>query len=563
MPQPELILRRRREVVFTSIDPVSRNRTDAISTQADTDECSIAFADDTTAIPTKQAVSLYSHNAEGVHSLGNVTETNVLHSILSPNGKFLVTYGAVSSAQHSNVTVWDLATFSPMKRFQQHSWPVFYWSTNSKTCLRFTTNAVLVLDGDMHNATQIGSIAVRPAKGKEYTCEMQHETIILIQPSNGDAEGSVQLFALSDVSAPCNTFPLETLDGGDIHWSPNGAHAIVITCVDIDRSNKSYYGTRGVILIDTIKRKMKTIKLPQGSMPHDVCWNPTGGEFLIVHGKMPQNGATIYSTSGAPLFEFASAPRNIACWAPNGRTIALGGSGSLNGEFVFWDRANLENIAKVNGRMGGFTMKCSSYEWSPCSRYFLCAVLASRMQVGNCVTIWTSSGEKYASIPMDGLLEARWVPYSPKLYADLPFIAKYQSAQLTEKKPALYVPRHRSEEAAKLLSRGNTAAAVKKVTKPAARKEGVLGATVEAPKADSGQDNRRQPQKPKVLTPEERTEAERKVRSLQKKLREIAKLKEAGAGALTPAQKEKLEKAASVENEIAKLTAQLENTLME
>ena len=561
MPQPELILRNSREVIFTSINPSSRERVDAITSKADTDECPIAFTGSTTAIPSKQAVALYRHGADGVSAHGSVAATNVLHALVSPNGKFLVTYSALSGAQHANVTVWDTKTLEPMKSFQQHSWPVFFWSSDAATCLRFTTNAVLVLRGDMHNAEQIGKIAVRPVKGKEYTCEMQNETIVLVQPSDAENDGAVQLFDVKDVTKPCNTFPLENLDSGDILWSPSGSHAIVITCVDTDKSNSSYYGSRGVILVDAGRRKMKSIKLPQGSMPHDICWNPTGAEFIIVHGKMPQNGATIYGLTGAPLFEFASAPRNIACWAPNGRTIALGGSGSLNGEFVFWDRQNLETIAKCNGRMGSFTMKCSSYSWSPCSRYFMCAVLASRMQVGNCVTIWTPSGHKYASIPMDHLLEARWVPYDAALYADVPFIAKYQSAQLTEKKPALYVPKHRSEEAAKLLQRGNAFAAVKKVTKPTNRLESdVIGGVV----AVSVKPKVKKEEKPKVveLTPEKRLETEKKIRALQKKSREIEKLKEADPETLTEAQLEKMQKAASVEADIIKLTELLEKAVL-
>ncbi|KNH04024.1 hypothetical protein XU18_0954 [Perkinsela sp. CCAP 1560/4] len=568
MHRPEILLRRSHELLFTRLDPSSFERHDVFSSKVESEECPIACAGElcTTAIATKHTTGLYNFTPEGFSALGQIPEEGVVHTLVSPNGKYLVTQVAVKESQPANVAVWDISTLSLIKRFQQHSWPVFAWSTDCETCLRLTTNAVIVLEGEMHTAKQIGKIPVRPVKGKEYISEMRRNTLVLIQPSDRDCEGSIQLFSRDDLSAPCNVFPHTTLDGADILWAPDDLHAIIITRVDTDRSNQSYYGTRGVILVDCQRKKMRHIKLGEGSSPHDISWSPNGKEFIIIYGRMPHNVATIYSAAGAPLFEFSSAPRNVVAWAPDGRTIALGGSGSLNGEFVFWDRENLENPLKANGRMGGIVMKGSTYAWSPCSRYFLCAVLASRMQVGNCVAIFARDGQRVANIQMDQLLEACWVPYNPKIYADIPFRPKYQSANQISEQPKLFVPKHRSAEAAKFLQRNDSTDGVRRVVKPSQKISSVIpGAVVAAPRRNpSPVGSRRPPEaRDKQVQAESVPEMNQKIRSLSKKLREIVVLQESTSVSLTSDQLKKIEKKPSIESEIERLSELVRNNSSE
>ena len=99
-----------------------------------------------------------------------------------------------------------------------------------------------------------------------------------------------------------------------------------------------------------------------------------GKEFVVIAGTIPP-AAALYNLEAEQIYAFGNAHRNVICWAPHGRFLALCGFGNLAGDVDFWDRNKKKKIGSVN-------MPCAvEYGWSPDSRLFVTATTAPRMNV--------------------------------------------------------------------------------------------------------------------------------------------------------------------------------------
>ena len=150
---------------------------------------------------------------------------------------------------------------------------------------------------------------------------------------------------------------------------------------------------------------------------------------------------TLFSDRAEPLYEFGVAHRNTVCWAPHGRFLVLAGFGNLAGEMDFYDVSKLK-------KLGSTSAHCTvSYGWSPCSRYFMTATLAPRMNVDNGLKLFTHRGVgPIFEFKKDNLFEAFWAPTpidaypdrhpSPKASSSLPTSADTAAAALASRSSA-------------------------------------------------------------------------------------------------------------------------------
>ena len=116
----------------------------------------------------------------------------------------------------------------------------------------------------------------------------------------------------------------------------------------------------------------------------------------------------------AQVYSFGAAHRNVASWAPHGRFLALCGFGNLAGDVDFWDRHKKK-------KMGSQNIPCAvSYGWSPCSRFFMAATLAPRMNVDNGVRVYRYDGSGPVATKGDRspLFECFWLPAAANLSPD-------------------------------------------------------------------------------------------------------------------------------------------------
>jgi len=335
---------------------------------------------------------------------------------------------------------------------------------------------------------------------------------------------------------------------------------------------------------------------------HDVQWSPQGGEFAVVFGFSPSRTA-LFNDKCEMTFDFGEAPRNTISWSPHARFLAIAGFGNLSGELSFWDRKTLKCLGTVEAHM------TVSYEWSPDSRHFLTAILFPRLRVDNGYRVWSCNGSLLQEEKLDELSLAAWRPLPSSLYAapdETAFVKRSGggggAANKTTATAAKYVPRHMREasgatasaggtrgsslaDLAKAQESGGTAAAFRPGQAP-------LGAETESSSASSAKNKAKREAKKKQAAAalagataitsgtsalavgggveaaaaggggggeESAEKIEKKIRNVEKKIRQIVELKElvAGGKTLEANQLGKIKAEAAVKEELALLQEQL------
>lgn len=127
-------------------------------------------------------------------------------------------------------------------------------------------------------------------------------------------------------------------------------------------------------------------------------------------GNMPCH-CTLFNHKAESVYEFGANHRNTISWSPHGRFLLLAGFGNLAGGMDFFDTLRLRKI-------GSNTAHCTvSHGWSPCSRYFLCATLAPRMNVENGFKLFKYTGQgPVAQHDIEQAFDAIWRPAAPGIY---------------------------------------------------------------------------------------------------------------------------------------------------
>ena len=205
-----------------------------------------------------------------------------------------------------------------------------------------------------------------------------------------------------------------------LRWSPGGHGVLVQTHTDVDATGGSYYGGTGLYLMQAASKKAGEpafeclVPLPKDGPIAAAEWEPTQGkEFVVIAGAMPP-AAALYNLEAEQVYSFGAAHRNVVSWAPHGRFLALAGFGNLAGDVDFWDRHKKK-------KMGSQNIPCAvSYGWSPCSRFFMSATLAPRMNVDNGVRVYRYDGSGPVATKADRspLFECFWLPADAALYPD-------------------------------------------------------------------------------------------------------------------------------------------------
>lgn len=157
----------------------------------------------------------------------------------------------------------------------------------------------------------------------------------------------------------------------------------------------------------------KKVELPQEGPTYDCAWSPSGDNFILIYGFMPAR-ATMFDDRCEPVFDFGTGSWNTIIFSPHGRYVALGGFGSLAGRVEFWDSVK-------NSVVGRVELPCTTeYSWSPCSRYFLSATTYPRLREGNGYKIARIDGQIIHHVEMkeSHLYQAMFRPGDSKKLPD-------------------------------------------------------------------------------------------------------------------------------------------------
>ncbi|KAJ2964371.1 hypothetical protein NQZ79_g682 [Umbelopsis isabellina] len=503
--------------------------------------------------------------------ISEVVKANIVDVWFSPKGTYFVTWERPTKLEDgsgsNNLIIWESKTGTELASFSQkayNNWN-FQWTEDEQYCARMVTGelqfwesknigkavwAKLKLEG-------IAQFSLSPGKSP---------AVAVFIPERKGAPAIVRMYGLPNFKSALSNKTFYKADKVQMYWNNLGTNLLVLTQTEVDKTGKSYYGETNLYYLAVAGNFDCRVVLDKEGPIHDVTWGPDSKEFVVVYGSMPSK-ATLFDHRANSVFDFGTNPRNFVRYNPQGRIICFGGFGNLNGTVDFWDRKTLKKICTFSAA------NSSHCDWSPDGRFLMTATLTPRLRVDNGFKMWHYTGTLVYSESIDELYQIDWRPapatsYPMRALSPAPKPIKTDTNG-TESKPAAqplgaYRPPHLRGSATPPLSKGDSP---RGSTPP--QRSSVPGAPVGAsPKiaAKSNNKKKKDTKKPEETNGSNATaeqaanatglsEKDKKVRNLEKKLRQIRELKERQlkGETLEPTQVAKIATEASLAYELSHL----------
>lgn len=238
---------------------------------------------------------------------------------------------------------------------------------------------------------------------------------------------------------PITSKSMFQVDNVEMKWNVMGTGLLLLTSVEVDATNASYYG-RSALHYLTTKGDSFGVTLGKDGPIHDFAWSPKSNEFCVIHGFMPNTAATIFNLKGDPILNMAELSRNTIRYNPFGTILLLGGFGNLSGNIEMWDMEKRKQISSFKAP------DTTELEWSPCGQYIMTATTAPRLRIGNGFKLWHYSGALLQEMMLpekQELYEVRYAKFPVGTFTAFPIVTKkVKGIQSSQPKPSTqaYVP---------------------------------------------------------------------------------------------------------------------------
>lgn len=229
-------------------------------------------------------------------------------------------------------------------------------------------------------------------------------------PGTKGAPSMCRLFRYPNLEAnqPVASKSFFQADKVEMLWNQKGTGLLLLTSTDVDSTGVSYYGKQALHFMTTKGDSFAVQLNTEGSL-HAVAWSPRSTEFCVVYGFMPAK-ATLYNLKCDVIFDFGTGNRNSIYYNEFGNLLIFGGFGNLPGYIEVWD---LNQKKKITEHKAPDT---TLLEWSPVGDVFLTATTAPRLRMCNGFKIWHHTGALLHEThwpEKQELLEVTWQKYSP------------------------------------------------------------------------------------------------------------------------------------------------------
>jgi translation initiation factor 2A len=447
----------------------------------DFSECEPVFTADGSVLACSNSKGVFLVSTATAQPFAVIEEPNITHLLFSPSGSTLVTYRLQDpkNPTEGNMAFWRMTKEEPRHRLElrcgQSTWPGVWWTTDESHFVRRAQGHLMqVHDGLLAKREPIATVDLQTPRGKEpvlATAPTELPFIAVFVPQIKSTLGYCKIFRLPNVKDELLSRNFGNADDADLQWSPYFNAVLVLCRGEGDKTGGSYYGRTNLTVMNVKDRQCYSVVVGKDDGIHDCKWSPSGEEFIVVHGQMPRNRATLFNAQAQPIHSFGESPRNYVQWSPDGRMFILGGNGNLAGETQFYHRESVGK--KGDGKLGFFSEKTSVTLWTPDSRSVVSANIFSRLRLDNKFTIWKHTGAKGYTEKFDQLYTATFVPTPAKAFkprAPSPVVQSHEVA-----KPQAYRAPGAPSAAAALLAR-QPASAIGNAVRPATA--GPIGATV-------------------------------------------------------------------------------------
>ena len=461
------------------------------------------------ALATEASGGVVVHHTQSGDVVCRVACPEVLAVEFSPLATFLLTWsrpvpantaGTSSSGGHEpNLVVWEAATGQQVAAFFQKTFKrdaLLQFLANETLCFRSVNNEVHVLTPSNFAAGIVGKVHHKGVSQFRVSpvATGGHVVVAVFNAEAGGnpARATLYRYAVANGTVDGPAVASRTMfsaSEANMMFNSTGTAVLVHTQADVDHSNSSYYGASGLFLMTSDGAIAAPVAQSKEGPIHDVKWSPLGDRFVVCAGTMPCH-TTLYNAKGESLYQFGAAHRNTVAWSPHGRFLALAGFGNLAGDMDFFDTVRLR-------KMGSNNAHCSvTHGWSPCSRYFMTATLAPRMNVDNGFKIFKYNGVgPVVHVRIEQAFDALWQPAAAGVYpsrgpsprrggpdggdaggAAATTVAS-SSKPAAAAAPAPYRPPGSSGSLAEMMRRGTDPASAAGKVKPAAGAGASAGAT--------------------------------------------------------------------------------------
>ncbi|CAJ0585877.1 unnamed protein product, partial [Mesorhabditis spiculigera] len=422
-----------------------------------------------------------------------------------------VTYAGEGQSQtpDPNLRIFNTNDGSPVTALISHkqaTWkPVF--SEDEKVMIRQAGSEILVHQGIGEELFSKFVFKKSFPKFDNYALSPNGQYIAIFTPPQGAAAGNVHVCRVDPKFSVVNTKNFFNGDKTVLFWNSKSTAVLILAHVEVDSTNKSYYGQSYLYLINVMTGDSCPINLGKNGPVYAVRWSPKGTEFAVCYGYMPAK-VTFYNFRGDPVFDLQEGPRNDIHYNVFGNILLVCGFGNLSlGKMEFWDTEKRKLIISIE------VPNTTYFEWAPDGRHFLTATTTPRLRIDNNYRLWHYSGKLLQECLYDSPNEELWqAQFRPWPKSSL-YEFNVQPLTSDQKMQAgLLLKKTNGDQQATLIAAG----AVKKAGAyvPPHLRNG-NGAKAAAPPAAGG-----------TKVQQVLSEAEKKIRALQKKVDDIAKLKE-------------------------------------
>uniref|UniRef100_A0A182JNU1 Eukaryotic translation initiation factor 2A n=1 Tax=Anopheles christyi TaxID=43041 RepID=A0A182JNU1_9DIPT len=216
-----------------------------------------------------------------------------------------------------------------------------------------------------------------------------------------------------EINQPVASKSFFQADRVDMMWNRKGSGLILMTSTDVDTTGVSYYGKQALHYM-TPKGDSCGIQLKAEGPIHDVAWSPKSTEFCVVYGFMPAR-ATLFNLKCDAVYDFEPDNRNSVFFNDFGNLVVFGGFGNLPGYIETWDLTRRKKLASFKAP------DTTLLEWNPAGDTFLTATTAPRLRMSNGFKVWHYSGALLGEYSWSGeLLEIIWQKYPPGTFKEPP-----------------------------------------------------------------------------------------------------------------------------------------------
>lgn len=343
---------------------------------------------------------VYSQNHEELYCF---VKEGLFDVVLSSTGKYAVTIEHILDSSTPNCFVHDVQRRKIITSHfvRMNTWPVQFSCDetvyglikNNKTLSIYQMDKLFgEIKADQDNT--ISSFTFSPSNPP---------IISVFSPEHKGLPASIRLYRLDNLQVPISMKTFFKAQRVRLYWNIIGNCAVVLTSVDHDKSNKSYYGESKIYFMSSIADWCGNVRLDKEGPIHDVCWSPTSREFAVCYGFMPAKSA-LFSTRAIQTFDFGTLSRNTLSFSPTGRFLIIAGFGNLSGDLDIWDMATYKKLKTIS------VPNVTRVDWSPDGRYVVASTLSPRMRVDNGYKIIHYRGVCVEEKKIDNLYQVFWVP---------------------------------------------------------------------------------------------------------------------------------------------------------